>query len=83
MFIITQTSPPRKRPVSSLKATLPIVNEFLSYGTIRKKRIGSYVMYYLPDAREKTSTYCVYCMAAEIWMSFFGKWTTSCPHNEL
>ncbi len=32
----------------------PVVNDFLSYRTIRKKLISSYVMYYYPDMTAET-----------------------------
>lgn len=31
----------------------PVDNEFLQVENLRKKLIGSYIMYYLPDMREK------------------------------
>ena len=32
----------------------PVDNEFLQVENLRKKLIGNYIMYYLPDMREKT-----------------------------
>ena len=37
-----------------LKSGFPVVNEFIPNTDIRKKQIGNYVMYYLPDFVEKT-----------------------------
>lgn len=31
----------------------PVDNEFLQVENLRKKLIGNYIMYYLPDMREK------------------------------
>lgn len=32
----------------------PVSNEFLSVSGVRKKQVGSYVLFYLPDHAEKT-----------------------------
>ncbi len=31
----------------------PVVNEFGPHTDVRKKRVGNYIMYYLPDSAEK------------------------------
>lgn len=33
---------------------LPVENEFLANNAVRKKLIGNYLMYYLPDLEERT-----------------------------
>ena len=32
----------------------PVDNEFLPYKTIRRKTVGSYIMYYFPDMKAET-----------------------------
>ena len=32
----------------------PVDNEFLQYKTIRRKTVGSYIMYYFPDMKAET-----------------------------
>ena len=40
----------------------PVDNEFLQVENLRKKLIGNYIMYYLPDMREKNNLYPTYCI---------------------
>lgn len=51
-----------------------IYNDFLQAENVRKKLVGNYIMYYLPDTRKKQFTFYVLYIANEIWMKFLKNW---------